>query len=138
MVNQRDPRTPYVMDRKRLELARALGTSPKLLMLRRVYGGADSGGDRRGDAAHPRAAKSGLTLILVEHIVWALLDLSQRIIAQRRGEDCRGSPASIAKDPQVIEVYLGESARFKEFQRFQRFQPFKSFDPVEMLESNVA
>ena len=53
----------------------------------------------------------GLTLILVEHIVWALLDLSQRIIVLSAGEKiAEGTPASIAKDPQVIEVYLGESA----------------------------
>jgi ABC-type branched-subunit amino acid transport system ATPase component len=53
----------------------------------------------------------GLTLILVEHIVWALLDLSQRIIVLSAGEKiAEGPPASIAKDPQVIEVYLGESA----------------------------
>ena len=52
----------------------------------------------------------GLTLILVEHIVWALLDLSDRIVVLSAGEKiAEGPPASIARDPQVIEVYLGES-----------------------------
>ena len=54
----------------------------------------------------------GLSLILVEHIVWALLDLSHRIVVLSAGEKiAEGLPTSIAKDPQVIEVYLGESTR---------------------------
>ncbi len=103
--------TLTVMDRKRLELARALGTSPKLLMLDEFMAGLTP--VETGEAMKLIRAlqNQGLTLILVEHIVWALLDLSQRIIVLSAGEKiAEGPPASIAKDPQVIEVYLGESA----------------------------
>jgi branched-chain amino acid transport system ATP-binding protein len=103
--------TLTVMDRKRLELARALGTSPKLLMLDEFMAGLTP--TETGEAMKLIRAlqNQGLTLILVEHIVWALLDLSQRIIVLSAGEKiAEGPPASIAKDPQVIEVYLGESA----------------------------
>src|SRR5262249_14820988 len=102
--------TLTVMDRKRLELARALGTSPKLLMLDEFMAGRAPAETPEGRKLIPPPPKQGGTLILVENNLLALLDLSQRIIVLSAGEKiAEGPPANIAKDPQVIEVYLGES-----------------------------
>jgi branched-chain amino acid transport system ATP-binding protein len=107
----RPAHTLTVMDRKRLELARALATSPKLLLLDEFMAGLTPAETAEAMNLIRTLRRQGLTLLLVEHIVWALLDLADRIIVLSAGEKiAQGSPASIVKDPQVIEVYLGESA----------------------------
>lgn len=102
--------TLTVMDRKRLELARALGTAPKLLLLDEFMAGLTPAETGQAIDLIRSLRNQGMTLLLVEHIVWALLDLSDRIVVLSAGEKiAEGSPMSIANDPHVIEVYLGES-----------------------------
>jgi branched-chain amino acid transport system ATP-binding protein len=103
--------TLTVMDRKRLELARALGTGPKLLLLDEFMAGLTPVETTEAINLIRGLQTGGLTIVLVEHIVWALLDVSNRIVVLSAGEKiAEGTPASIAKDSRVVEVYLGESA----------------------------
>jgi len=108
--SSRPAHTLTVMDRKRLELARALATAPKLLLLDEFMAGLTPAETGQAIDLIRSLCNQGVTLLLVEHIVWALLDLSHRIIVLSAGEKIAdAAPSTIAKDPHVIEVYLGES-----------------------------
>jgi branched-chain amino acid transport system ATP-binding protein len=97
-----------LMDRKRLELARALATGPELLLLDEFMAGLNPAETADAMALIRRLVADGLTVLMVEHIVWALMDLARRIMVLSAGEKIAdGAPAVVAADARVVDVYLG-------------------------------
>lgn len=95
--------------RKRLEVARALATGPRLLLLDEVMAGLTPA-EVAGMIATLRRLKEryGLTVLIIEHVVSALTDMSDRITVLHHGERiAEGPPQAIAEDPTVLSVYFG-------------------------------
>ena len=96
-------------DRKRLELARALATRPKVLLLDEVMAGLNPTETGRLIELIRTVHARGITILLIEHVMKAVMALSQRILVLNYGElIAEGSPETIVKNPKVIEAYLGE------------------------------
>ena len=97
---------------KKLELARALATKPRLLLADESLGGLDSTEmERAADLLETIRSRMGITIIWVEHIMGVLMRIVDRVIVLDHGEKIfEGAPAQAAADPRVIEVYLGARA----------------------------
>jgi branched-chain amino acid transport system ATP-binding protein len=95
--------------RKRLEVARALGTGPRLLMLDEVMAGLTPTEVAEMIAAlRALKARHGLTILIIEHVMTALNDLSDRITVLHHGQKiAEGTPDAIAADPRVADAYFG-------------------------------
>jgi len=95
---------------KKLELARALATKPKLLLADESLGGLDHAEmERAADMLGNIRSRMGITIVWVEHIMGVLMRVVDRVIVLDHGEKIfEGTPAQAAVDPRVTEVYLGK------------------------------
>jgi len=97
-------------DRKRLEVARALATRPKLLLLDEVMAGLrPTECDQMVEVFRSLNQAEGLAILLIEHVMRAVMALAQRIGVLHQGVViARGTPGEVVRDPAVLECYLGE------------------------------
>jgi branched-chain amino acid transport system ATP-binding protein len=99
-------------ERKKLEVARALATRPKLLLLDEVMAGL-----RPTECDHLVAffreinQREGITILLIEHVMRAVMALAENILVLHHGElIAQGAPSQVVRDPAVLECYLGEDS----------------------------
>ncbi|MBN1101833.1 MAG: ABC transporter ATP-binding protein [Deltaproteobacteria bacterium] len=98
-----------VVDRKRLEVARALATRPRLLLLDEMMSGLNPAEMEEAIHLVRAIAQKGITLMVVEHVMKAIIDLCERLIVLNYGRKiAEGAPREVLAHPAVVEAYLGE------------------------------
>lgn len=99
---------------KRVQLARALATDPKLLLLDEVTTGLNPTESNDAIALIEKIRAAGTTILMVEHVMRIIMKVSDRIVVLHHGEKiAEGTPTEIAKDPKVISSYLGEKITYE-------------------------
>jgi branched-chain amino acid transport system ATP-binding protein len=110
-LSNRPAATLGLLDRKRLELARALATGPKLLLLDEIGGGLTDGEAGELVAVIRELRRRGIALVWIEHIVHVLLQVAERLVCMDAGRIIAdGLPGAVMADQQVVNAYLGGSA----------------------------
>ena len=95
-------------DRKRLEIARALATEPKLLLLDETMAGLTPQEQaERGVRLIHKIRNSGIAIIIVEHIMQVIMNLCDRILCIITARNSQGTPPEVANNQAVVEAYLG-------------------------------
>lgn len=96
--------------RKRLEMARAMATRPRLLLLDEVTGGVDQPSIPGLVALVGQLRSEGTTLLVIEHNMRVIMGLADRIVFLHLGAKLtEGTPQAVANDPRVVEIYLGKA-----------------------------
>lgn len=103
-----------IADRKRLEITRAVATEPKLLMLDETMAGLNPTETKSAMELCLKLRDRGITLLIVEHVMEAIMPISDKVIVLDSGRKiAEGTPSEIVKDEAVIKAYLGENYNAK-------------------------
>ena len=96
------------IDQRRLEMARALATEPRLLLLDEVMAGLNPAEIDQAVALVGKLSKRGLTIIIVEHVMRAIMAVARHIVVLDHGQKiAEGSPTEVVENPEVVRAYLG-------------------------------
>lgn len=98
-----------IADRKRLELAKALATEPKLLLLDEILAGLTPSEVDEAVELIKKIRERGVTIVMIEHVMQAVMALCEQVLVINYGKKIsEGTPEEVTKDPEVISAYLGD------------------------------